>query len=155
VIRLNTETGETGQQKLAQASDDAARFYRELPGPSLIGMEATGNCHWLVDLLAEIGHQLRVGDAAQIRASYVRQQKTDKRDAAHILKLLVEGRFPRVGVPSGEVRDLRLLLLHRYKLVTIRRRVKNELQHLCRNQGVQRKHKLWSKAGQQVLRELP
>ena len=36
--------------------------------------------------MAEIGHELRVGDAAQIRASYVRQQKTDKRDAAHILK---------------------------------------------------------------------
>src|ERR1022692_4145610 len=69
-------------------------------------MEATGNCHWPVDLLAEIGHELRVGDAAQIRASYVRQQKTDKRDAAHILKLLVEGRFPRVWVPSREVRDL-------------------------------------------------
>ena len=30
-------------------------------------------------------------------ASYVRKQKTDKRDAAHILKLVVEGRFP----PSG------------------------------------------------------
>src|SRR5581483_10399996 len=30
-----------------------------------------------------------------------------------------------------------------------------ELQHLCPNQGVQRKRKLWSKAGQQVLRELP
>src|ERR1700676_5485045 len=115
-------------------------------------MEATGNCHWPVDLLAEIGHELRVGDAAQIRASCVRQQKTDKRNAAHILKLLVEGRFPRVGVPSSEVRDLRQLLLHRYKLVTIRRRV-NELQYLCRNQEVQRKHKLWSKAGQQVLRE--
>jgi transposase len=58
-------------------------------------------------------------------------------------------------MPSGEVRDLRQLLLHRYKLVTIRARVKNELQHLCLNQGVQRKHKLWSKAGQKVLRELP
>jgi hypothetical protein len=39
--------------------------------------------------------------------------------------------------------------------VTIRARVKNELQHLCLNQGVQRKHKLWSQAGQKVLRELP
>ncbi len=27
-------------------------------------VEATGNCHWLVDLLAEIGHELWVGDAA-------------------------------------------------------------------------------------------
>src|SRR5580692_5645009 len=61
----------------------------------------------------------------------------------------------RIWMPSSEVRDLRQLLLHRYKLVTIRARVKNELQHLCLNQGVQRQHKLWTKTGQQVLRELP
>ena len=152
---LDTETGETGDRKLVQADGEAERFYRQVPAPALIGMEATGNCHWLVDLLAELGHELWVGDAAQIRASYVRQQKTDKRDAAHILKLLVEGRFPRVWMPSSEIRDLRQLLLHRYKLVIIRARVKNELQHLCLNQGVQKKHKLWSKAGQQVLRGLP
>jgi transposase len=152
---LDTETGECGERKLVQASGEAEQFYRQLAAPALVGMEATGNCHWLVDLLAELGHELWVGDAAAIRASYVRQQKTDKRDAAHILKLLVEGRFPRIWMPSSEVRDLRQLLLHRYKLVTIRARVKNELQHLCLNKGVQRKHKLWTKAGQQVLRELP
>src|SRR5437773_230776 len=155
VCWLDTETGETGEQKLVQALGDAERFYRQLSAPALIGMEATGNCHWLVDLLSELGHELWVGDAAQIRASYVRQQKTDKRDAAHILKLLVEGRFPRIWMPSSEVRDLRQLLLHRYKLVIMRARVKDELQHLCLNKGVQRKHKLWSQAGQQILRELP
>src|SRR5438093_9385851 len=37
----------------------------------------------------------------------------------------------------------------------MRARVKNELQHLCLNKGVLRKHKLWSQAGQQILRELP
>jgi transposase len=152
---LDTETGETGERKLVHADGDAERFYRQLAGPALIGMEATGNSHWLVDLLAELGHELWVGDAAQIRARYVRQQKTDKRDAEHLLKLLVEGRFPRIWMASSEVRDLRQLLLHRYKLVIIRARVKNELQHLCLNKGVQRKHKLWTKAGQQVLRELP
>jgi transposase len=152
---LDTETGETGERKLVHAEGDAERFYRQVPAPALIGMEATGNSHWFVDLLAEIGHELWVGDAAQIRASYVRQQKTDKRDAAHILKLLAEGRFPRIWMPSSEVRDLRQLLLHRYKLVMIRTRVKNELQHLCLNQGVQRKRKLWSQAGQKLLRELP
>jgi transposase len=152
---LDTETGETGEQKLVQATGDAERFYRRLPAPALIGMEATGNCHWLVDLLAELGHELWVGDAAQIRASCVRQQKTDRRDAEHIRKLLGEGRFPRIWMPSSAVRDLRQLLLHRYKLVIMRARVKNELQHLCLNQGVQRKRKLWSKAGQQLLRELP
>jgi transposase len=142
---LDTETGETGEQRLVHADGGAERFYRQLAGPARIGMEATGNSYWLVDLLAELGHEVWVGDAAQIRASYVRQQKTDKRDASHILKLLVEGRFPRIRMPSSEVRDLRQLLVHRYKLVILRARVKNELQHLCLNKGVQRKHKLWSK----------
>jgi len=155
VCWLEAETGETGERKLVHAEGDAERFYRQMPAPALVGMEATGNSHWFVDLLAEIGHELWVGDAAQIRASYVRQQKTDKRDAAHIMKLLAEGRFPRIWMPSSEVRDLRQLLLHRYKLVIIRTRVKNELQHLCLNQGVQRKRKLWSRAGQKLLRELP
>src|SRR5437016_3938565 len=122
---LDTETEETGERKLVQASGDAERFYRQVAAPALIGMEATGNSHWLVDLLSELG-QLWVGDAAQIRASYVRQQKTDKRDAAHILKLLVEGRFPRIWMPSSEVRDQRQLLLHRYKLVIIRARVQTQ-----------------------------
>jgi len=155
VCWLDTETGDTGEQKLVQATGDAERFYRQLPAPALIGMEATGNSHWLVDLLAELGHELWVGDAAQIRASYVRQQKTDQRDAAHIMKLLLEGRFPRIWMPSSAVRDLRQLLLHRYKLVIMRARVKNELQHLCLNKGVQKKRKLWSQAGQKLLRELP
>jgi transposase len=155
VCWVETETGETGELKLVHAAGEAQRFYRSLTSPALVGMEATGNCHWLVDLLAELGHELWVGDAAQIRASYVRQQKTDKRDAAHILKLLVEGRFPRIWMPSSEVRDLRQLLIHRYKLVMIRARLKNELQHLAMNKGMQRGCRLWSQAGQKLLRELP
>ena len=152
---LDTETGETGEQKLVHASGDAKRYYAQVPGPALIGMEATGNSQWFVELAQELGHQIWIGDAAQIRASYVRKQKTDKRDAAHILKLVVEGRFPKLWTPDREQRDLRQLVLHRHKLVEIRSRVKNELQHLSLNKGMQRKAKLWSQAGQKLLRELP
>src|SRR3989440_3678071 len=152
---LDSETGETGEQKLVHAEGDAQQFYRKLGAPGLIGMEATGNSQWFVELIEDLGHAIWIGDAAQIRASYVRKQKTDKRDAAHILKLLVEGRFPRLWMPDREQRDLRQLVLHRHKLVLIRSRVKNELQHLSMNKGVQRKHKLWSQAGQKMLRELP
>jgi transposase len=155
VAWLDTETGETGEQKLVHSEGEAERFYRQLPPPALIGLEATGNCHWLQDRLREMGHEVWIGDAAQIRASYVRQQKTDKRDAAHILELLVEGRFPRLWVPDREQRDLRQLLIHRQKLVEIRTRVKNGLQHLALNQGVQRKGRLWSRTGLEVLRALP
>ena len=95
-----------------------------------------------------------MGDAARIRASDVRQQKHDRRDAALLLQLLQEGRFPRIWTPSSEQKDLRQLLIHRHKLVGLRARVKNELQHLALNQGVQRKRKLWSEAGQKVLRQI-
>jgi len=155
VCWLDTETGETAEQKLVHGAGEAQQFYKGLPAPALIGLEATGNCHWLLDLLRDLGHEVWIGDAAEIRASYVRRQKTDKRDAAHILKLLVEGRFPRLWVPEREQRDLRQLLIHRHKLVEIRSRVKNGLQHLALNQGMQKKQRLWSAVGQQALRELP
>ena len=102
-------------------------------------MESCGNSQWFVELLEKLGHEVWIGDAAQIRASYVRKQKTDKRDAAHILKLLREGRFPRLWAPDAAVRDLRQLLIHRHKLVEIRARVKNGLQHLAMNRGMQKK----------------
>ena len=152
---LDSETGETGERKLVHASGEAKQFYQQLAAPALIGMEATGNSQWFIELVEDLGHGIWIGDAAQIRASYVRKQKTDKRDAAHILKLVVEGRFPRLWTPDREQRDLRQLVLHRHKLVEIRSRVKNELQHLAMNKGVQRKAKLWSQAGQKMLRELP
>jgi transposase len=151
---LDSETGETGEGKLVHGTGEAKRFYQQLAAPALIGIEATGNSRWFLELVEDLGHEIWVGDAAQIRASYVRKQKTDKRDAAHILKLVVEGRFPRLWTPDREQRDLRQLVLHRHKLVEIRSRVKNELQHLAMNKGMQKKRTLWSQAGQTMLREL-
>jgi len=139
VCWLDTATGETGEKKLEHASGEAVKFYRGLPGPALIGMESTGNCQWFVEMATTAGHDVWVGDAAKIRASEVRAQKHDRRDAALLLKLLMEGRFPRIWTPSGQEKDLRQLLLHRYKLVRIRAQVKTELQHLAARRPVQGK----------------
>ncbi len=155
VAWFDNETAEVGEGKLVNGNGDAERWYGQLAAPTLIGLEATGNSQWFVEMLQKLGHEVWIGDAAQIRASYVRKQKNDKRDAAHVLKLLLEGRFPRLWVPSSEQRDLRQLLIHRHKLVQIRSRVKNGLQHLAMNRGMQKKARLWSVAGQQAFRELP
>ena len=152
---LDKETGETAEQKLVHASGDAQKFYQHLAAPALIGMEATGNCQWFVEMVKAAGHEVWIGDAARIRASDVRQQKHDRRDAALLLQLLLEGRFPRIWTPSSEQRDLRQLLIHRYKLVRLRAQAKNGLQHLAMNQGLQKKRRLWSEAGQKLLRALP
>jgi transposase len=118
-------------------------------------MEAVGNSLWFERLLERLGHELWIGDAAEIRASYVRKQKTDRRDAGHILRLLAEKRFPRIWVPDSEQRDQRQLLLHRHKLVQMRTRIKNELQHLALNRGLQKKRSLWSVRGRADLEKLP
>jgi transposase len=62
-------------------------------------MEATGNFRWFRRLLGELGHEALLGDPAKIHASVVRKQKTDKRNARHILNLLMEDRFPVVWQP--------------------------------------------------------
>ncbi|MBI4443449.1 MAG: hypothetical protein HY649_08765 [Acidobacteria bacterium] len=47
--------------------------------PGRVGMEATGHAQWFEQMFSELGHELWVGDAAQIRACMVRQQRTDIR----------------------------------------------------------------------------
>jgi len=156
IAMVDTETGELREVRLEHEQGQARRFYEALRGQAVrVGMEAVGNSQWFEQLLEELGHELWIGDAAQIRRLVVRTQKTDRRDAEHILTLLRDGRFPRLWVPSPELRDLRQLLRHRHKLVQIRTQVKNQLQHLALNQGVRRKSRLWSLAGRAVLEQLP
>src|SRR5258708_10085097 len=152
IAMVDTETGEHTEKKLTR--EEAAAFYRGLSGKVIVGIEACGNTLWLERLLAELGHELRMGDAAKIRAMEVRKQKTDRRDAELLLRLLLENRFPQVWVPSPEQRDVRQLLLHRHKLVGMRRQIKNQLQHLALNQGIQQKWRLWTEKGRTLLEEL-
>jgi len=155
VCWLDQTTGETEEKKLIHAPGEAERFYRQFPAPALVGMESTGNCQWFVEMVEALGHEVWIGDAAKIRACDSRQQKHDRRDAQLLLRLLDEGRFPRIWTPSSEQKDLRQLLIHRYKMVRLRAQAKNGLQHLAMNQGLQKKRRLWSKKGQKLLSELP
>lgn len=155
IALVDNETGELWEGRLEHERGEARRFYELVEGPVRVGMEAVGNSQWFEKMLAELGHELWIGDAAQIRRLVVRAQKTDRRDARHLVELLLEGRFPRLWVPSAQIRDLRQLLRHRQKLVEVRAQVKNQLQHLALNQGVRRKRRLWSAEGRKVLEKLP
>lgn len=150
---LDTETGEVSRHRL-QHREQARQFYAALPEPGLVGMESSGYSDWFQRMLEEMGQRLWIGDAARIRASVVRRQKTDQRDADHILTLLMEDRFPKLWVPTMEERDVRQLLSHRHHLVRSRTQVKNQLQALALNQGVQKKRQLWSEAGRELLQKL-
>ena len=123
---LDQETGECGEQPLNHRDGEAEKFYRELKqrGVSVrVGLEATGYSRWFERLLAELGFEVWIGDAAEIKRQRVRKQKTDREDARLMRKLLLENRFPRIWVPSSENRDLRQLLWHRHRLVQMRTRI--------------------------------
>jgi len=151
---FDNQTGAYEERRLSHRAE-AEQFYGSLAGQQVrVGMEACGHYPWFERLLAELGFELWLGDAAKIRASVVRQQKTDRRDAEHLQMLMREDRFPRIWVPSLEERDVRQLLVHRHKQVQARTRTKNQLQALAMSQGVQKKRKLWTAAGRAELESL-
>jgi transposase len=154
IAMLDTETGELIQRQLSHADGEAKRFYESLSGEVQVGVETSGNMLWFERLLAKLGQKLLIGDATAIRAASPRLQKCDARDARNLLQLLEENRFPAIWVPSLAERDLRQLLKHRHTLVQVRTRAKNQLQHIAMNQGLQKKSKLWTKAGQEQLKKL-
>jgi transposase len=127
---LDQETGECGDRRLEHSDGEAEKYYRELRAQGVsvrVGLEATGYSRWFERLLVELGIEVWIGNAAEIKAKRVRKQKTDRQDARLLLKLLEENRFPRIWVPSPENRDLRQLLWHRHRLVHMRTRIMNSL----------------------------
>ena len=142
------------ERRLEHENGEAHAFYRNLQGPVRVGIEATGPLHWFERLLSELGHELWIGDSAKIRASEVRKQKTDARDATLILDLLLAKRFPKIWVPTPAERDLRQLLWHRHKLVSLRTMLGNQLHALAMSEGLCRKGKLFTKKGRVELQQV-
>ena len=150
---LDNRTGEIEYRRL-RTPEEARGYFAALPEKARLGLESCGYSQWFERLVEESGHELWVGDAAQIRASVVRRQKTDQRDAEHIVHLLVEDRFPRLWVPSAGERDVRQLLVHRHQRVRMRTQVKNQLHAIALNQGLRKQRQLWTKAGREQLEKL-
>ena len=103
---VDTETGEYEERQLNHSDGEAEKFYRELARRGVrvrLGMEATGYSRWFERLLAELGMELGIGNAAEIETKRVRKQKTDREDARLLLRLLQENTFSsHLGTQCGE-----------------------------------------------------
>jgi len=69
IAMMDEATGELIERRLDHESGEAQAFYRDLQGPVRVGIEATGPIRWFERLLAELDHELWIGDSAKIRAS--------------------------------------------------------------------------------------
>ena len=152
---LKTETGELTSHELKHEPKEALRkFYAELGGPVIVGLEASGYTPWFEELLEELGHQVWLGDATEIRRRARRRQKNDRRDAELILELLCHDEFPRLHRPSPESREILRMLRYRHKLVKVRTLIKNSLQSLSIQAGLSLQARLFTRQGTQQLETL-
>lgn len=156
VAVLDLETGEVSEHRLEHGEDQeqVREFYARWTEPVAVAVEATGYSRWFATLMSELGHRLRVGDAAQLRAMEPRRQKTDRRDALLLARVVASGRFPDIWVPEPKRCDLRHLILHRHRVVRMRTQVRNNLHAVAMNHGLCRKRALFTAVGLERLKAL-
>ena len=132
ICYLKTETGELVTCELKHQDKEAVRaFYEQFGGPVIVGLEASGYSPWFERLLEELGCEVWLGHATEIRRRARWRQKNDRRDAELILELLLHDEFPRLHRGAVQSREVLRMLRYRQKLIKIRTMSKNSLQAIA------------------------
>jgi transposase len=152
ICYLKIETGELVICELKhQDKQEVRAFYAQFKGHVIVGLEASGYSPWFERLLEELGCEVWLGHATEIRRRARWRQKNDRRDAELIWDLLSHNEFPRLHRPAVESREVLRMLRYRQKLIKIRTMSKNSLQALAMQAGVAKGSRLFTQAGQQEL----
>lgn len=152
---LTTEDGAIEQLELSHQQDDVRGFYQQFTGEVIVGFETSGYACWFEEMLEELGHQVWIGDAAEIRRLARRRQKNDRRDANLILELMVRGDFPRLHRQSQESRQIMQQLRYRQRLVKMRTMTINTLRFMALSRGVSIRGQLSSRPSQEKMKSVP
>jgi transposase len=157
ICYLTTETGELVTSELKHQDKAAVRaFYEQFAGRSvIIGLEASGYSPWFERLLEELGYEVWLGHASEIRRRARWRQKNDRRDAELILDLMLHDEFPRLHRPALQSCEVLRMLRYRQKLIKMRTMSKNSLQALALQAGVARRGRLFTRQGKQELAAAP
>lgn len=155
ICYCDTTDGEVRRHELHHQKDDVRAFYQQLSGEVVVGWEASGYSSWFEQMLEGLGHQVWVGDATEIRRLARRRQKNDKRDAEHILELLLRDEFPRLHRQSAESREVLRQLRYRQRLVKINVMIKNNLHAIALGAGLSLQTQLSTNKGRELLEALP
>jgi len=152
ICYLKTETGELVTRELKHQDKDLVRsFYAQFQGRVVIGLEASGYSPWFETMLEQLGCEVWLGDATEIRRRARWRQKNDRRDAELILDLMVHDEFPRLHRPAVASREVLRMLRYRQKLTKLRTISKNSLQALALQAGLAKGKHLFTRDGQQEL----
>ena len=129
---VDVETGEIGRKKLARAK--LAEYFAQLQ-PVRVVMEACGSAHHWARVLGQLGHEVELLPAAQVRP-FVRSNKDDVADARAIWLAAQQSDIRRV--PRKSTEQQAVLALHRTRShwVSVRTATVNALRGLLYEFGV-------------------
>jgi transposase len=150
ICYLTTDSGEIRLHQLLHHDKAAVRaFYAQFRGSVVVGLEASGYSPWFETLLEQLGCEVWLGHATEIRRRARWRQKNDRRDAELIWDLMVHNEFPRLHRPAVESREVLRMLRYRQKLIKLRTMTKNSLQAIALQAGLAKGKQLFTAAGQE------
>jgi len=119
-------------------NDDVVAFAKAVTDagehPEVV-IEACYGSYWAVDLLEELGCRVHLAHPLG-NAWGNRRVKNDLRDAEDLVDLLRLGRLAEAWIAPKEVRELRELVRHRAKLVSLRTNCKLQVYSVLAKEGV-------------------
>jgi transposase len=121
--------------------------------PMTLCYEASCGYGHLYDQLTRLAQKVVVAHPGKLRLIFGGKRKNDRVDARKLATLLLLNQVPPVHVPAPQVRQWRLLIEFRRRLMDKRVAVKNQVRAMLRGRGVEAHtgRSLWTKQGLSFL----
>jgi transposase len=133
---LDVESGELAHFRMGGEAVAAAGFCAGLPGPVRVAYEAGPTGYGLARELARRGVGCVVAAPSKIPRASGDRVKTDRRDAEHLVRLLLAGKLHPVRVPGDEEEALRDLVRAREAVRVDLMRCRHRLSKLLLRRGI-------------------
>jgi len=130
---------ESAKRFLANEKKDGCRVH--------LVFEISGQAGFLYDSLVGCVDSITVANPDKMTWIYRTAKKNDRMDARKMAVLLSIGEIPAVHMPSKEVRQWRMIICHRKKLLAGAVTAKNRIRALFKSQGISKpghKGKWWN-----------
>lgn len=141
---LDAETGELRFQRLGGESGPVVRLCTSLVGPVRASYEAGPTGYGLARALERAGVECLVAAPGKIPRGATERVKTDRRDAEHLVRLLLAGKLHPVRVPGPAEEALRDLVRAREDLRGDLMRARHRLSKLLLRHDVRFAGRAWT-----------
>ena len=141
---LDAETGELQSLRLPGETKGAVELCRGLPAPVSAIYEAGPTGYGLARELERAGVGCLVAAPGKIPRAATDKIKTDRRDAEHLVRLLLAGKLHRVRVPGPSEEALRDLVRAREDIRCDLMRSRHRLSKLLLRHGIRYESRAWS-----------